>query len=208
MPSRFRISAMTCITCIGRSSHLIESCPVLRGTGEQRTAWCCRAAVSLPAASTNDPARIGAAAIAFRLVTNFYAWPDIAGILQEAGAAVGAGRFCVRRRRRLRRAGAADKNGTRRNQKKSQSIHWASMASAVAICQGGPRGDRGAVPRSSLSCNGAGQGVRRGKDDRHSRGEARGPRNTFGRKRPRPAGYAGCSTWMTRLAIMSRVPAA
>ena len=150
---------MTCITCIGRSSHLIESLPVLRRTGEQRTEWSCRAAVSLPAAlSTNDPARIGAAAIAFRLVTNFYAWPDIAGILQEAGAAVGAGRFCVRRRRRLRRAGAADKNDTRRNQKKSQSIHWASMASAVAICQGGPRGDLGALPRSSLSCNRAGQG--------------------------------------------------
>ena len=124
-PSRFNISAMTCITCIAHSSQLVEFTlteligALRRAGASPGTRKRCGLAFGR-AASADHPAGVGAAEIAFRPMADRDARPDIAGVFQEAGAAVGAGRpgGGGGRRRRRSGAGATDKNRAPRNRKK------------------------------------------------------------------------------------------
>src|SRR6516225_6042593 len=103
-PSRFRISAMTSMTSIGCSI------PVGRaGAGiapMRRTAQGVKAAFAVLRllVSTDHPAGVGSGEIAFRPVTDLHTRSDVAGVLQDAGAAVRAGRLFTGRCRLLRGA--------------------------------------------------------------------------------------------------------
>ncbi len=121
-PSRFRISAMTCMTCIGRSSHWVEftsahcdlPCHARRGGAHSwRRGYLNECSRNL----TNNAAGIGATDVAFRPVADRHAGPHVARVLHQAGATVRARRLGGGGRRlRRRRAGAPGEHDAPRNQ--------------------------------------------------------------------------------------------
>ena len=109
IPSRFRISAMTCITCIGCSSRLMELgsafCRTCDGAASEAEFDC-----PPHRASTDHPACVGATQIASGLVADLDARSDVAGVLHDAGAAARPGRLGNGRCRLRRGAGATGEN--------------------------------------------------------------------------------------------------
>ncbi len=221
MPSRLRISAITCITCIARSSRWMRLASRFWAAPRDFAGSALFRRFGGRAEMFDGPSRAPsmqggirrrAAGIGRALVTDFLARPHVTGVLAHAHAAVGPGRVGIGRRRR-RGAGASEKKRTPGDQQQRQAVHRASMASAEAICQGSP-GRWRRRPASSpghAKCPETFAGKAAAPQPACSP-PAASPTLVLGRRETARAGLGcrqpGSKTWMTRLAIISRVLAA